>query len=106
MVQLVHSCLVYVCCFSVLQVSAVLQPLVTNDPPPTYFKTDKFTSCFQVQQGLHNKRNMVVHAWSQEHIITVLLGCLWSGQVATDHHRAVAVLAWWQTLLPIVLMVH
>jgi hypothetical protein len=30
------------------QVSTVLQPLVTADPPPTYFKTDKFTSCFQV----------------------------------------------------------
>lgn len=30
------------------QVSTVLQPLVTDDPPPTYFKTDKFTSCFQV----------------------------------------------------------
>jgi hypothetical protein len=47
------SCDVCVCCCSVLQVSTVLQPLVTNDPPPTYFKTDKFTSCFQVQQGLH-----------------------------------------------------
>lgn len=33
------------------QVSTVLQPLVTNDPPPTYFKTDKFTSCFQVGHG-------------------------------------------------------
>lgn len=31
-----------------LQVSTVLQPLVTGDPPPTYFRTDMFTSCFQV----------------------------------------------------------
>ena len=31
-----------------LQVFTVLQPLMTNDPPPTYFKTDMFTNCFQV----------------------------------------------------------
>jgi V-type H+-transporting ATPase subunit a len=29
------------------QVSAVLQRLTTHDPPPTYFKTNKFTECFQ-----------------------------------------------------------
>jgi hypothetical protein len=27
------------------QVSTVLQPLVTGDPPPTYFRTDNFTYC-------------------------------------------------------------
>lgn len=27
----------------------MLQPLVTSDAPPTYFKTDMFTSCFQVR---------------------------------------------------------
>lgn len=30
-----------------LQVSTILQPLVTTDPPPTYHKTTMFTSCFQ-----------------------------------------------------------
>jgi hypothetical protein len=32
-----------------VQVSTVLQPLMTADPPPTYFKTDMFTNCFQVR---------------------------------------------------------
>lgn len=27
--------------------ATILQPLVTNDPPPTYFRTDLFTNCFQ-----------------------------------------------------------
>lgn len=27
------------------QVSTVLQPLVTGDPPPTYYRTDLFTNC-------------------------------------------------------------
>lgn len=40
------------CVGLLLQVSTVLQPLVTNDPPPTYFKTDMFTSCFQVSKKL------------------------------------------------------
>ncbi|KAI8468088.1 MAG: V-type ATPase, V0 complex, 116kDa subunit family [Monoraphidium minutum] len=29
------------------QLPAVLQPLTTSDPPPTYFRTSKFTSAFQ-----------------------------------------------------------
>ncbi|GLC52630.1 hypothetical protein PLESTB_000651000 [Pleodorina starrii] len=29
------------------QVSAILQPLASHENPPTYFKTNKFTSCFQ-----------------------------------------------------------
>lgn len=40
------ACAVPVCW---LQVSTVLQPLMTADPPPTYFKTDMFTTCFQVR---------------------------------------------------------
>lgn len=30
------------------QVATILQPLVTNDMPPTFFKTNKFTDCFQM----------------------------------------------------------
>lgn len=51
-----------------LQVSTVLQPLVTSDPPPTYFKTDKFTNCFQVQQWLHIKHNWWFGS-SQDYVI-------------------------------------
>ncbi|GIL60308.1 hypothetical protein Vafri_14937 [Volvox africanus] len=29
------------------QVGAILQPLASHENPPTYFKTNKFTSCFQ-----------------------------------------------------------
>lgn len=29
------------------QVHTILQPLVTTDPPPTFFKTDMFQTCFQ-----------------------------------------------------------
>lgn len=29
------------------QLTAILQPLVTNEQPPTYYRTNKFTSCFQ-----------------------------------------------------------
>lgn len=30
-----------------LQVGTVFQPLVTYEQPPTYFATNKITSCFQ-----------------------------------------------------------
>lgn len=33
---------------STVQVGTILQPLVTHDPPPTYFRTTKFTACFQM----------------------------------------------------------
>jgi hypothetical protein len=31
------------------QVGAILQPMRTADAPPTYFRTNKFTACFQVR---------------------------------------------------------
>eukprot|EP00879_Flechtneria_rotunda_P014171 GHRR01014808.1.p1 GENE.GHRR01014808.1~~GHRR01014808.1.p1 ORF type:complete len:648 (+),score=178.01 GHRR01014808.1:407-2350(+) len=43
----VHEALRQAAQASATQVSAVLQPLVTGDPPPTFFKTDLFTNCFQ-----------------------------------------------------------
>ncbi len=30
------------------QVHTILQPMVTHDPPPTYFRTDKFTGGFHM----------------------------------------------------------
>ncbi len=30
-----------------VQVDTIFQPLVTYEPPPTYFATNKITSCFQ-----------------------------------------------------------
>lgn len=44
----VHEALRQAAMASSTQVATVLQPLMTKDPPPTYFKTDMFTSCFQV----------------------------------------------------------
>ena len=46
------------CC---MQVSTVLQPVVTNDPPPTYFRTDKFTSCFQVSRLQASQAQPIVY---------------------------------------------
>ncbi|WIA14247.1 hypothetical protein OEZ85_002783 [Tetradesmus obliquus] len=43
----VHEALRQAAQASSTQVSTVLQPLMTADPPPTYFKTDMFTTCFQ-----------------------------------------------------------
>eukprot|EP00878_Enallax_costatus_P038711 GHUV01044147.1.p1 GENE.GHUV01044147.1~~GHUV01044147.1.p1 ORF type:complete len:232 (-),score=59.25 GHUV01044147.1:369-1064(-) len=44
----VHEALRQAAMASSTQLSTVLQPLMTKDPPPTYFKTDLFTNCFQV----------------------------------------------------------
>eukprot|EP00878_Enallax_costatus_P010440 GHUV01010898.1.p1 GENE.GHUV01010898.1~~GHUV01010898.1.p1 ORF type:complete len:788 (+),score=229.98 GHUV01010898.1:234-2597(+) len=43
----VHEALRQAAMASSTQLSTVLQPLMTKDPPPTYFKTDLFTNCFQ-----------------------------------------------------------
>lgn len=48
----VHEALRQAAMASSTQVSTVLQPLMTKDPPPTYFKTDLFTNCFQVGSAL------------------------------------------------------
>jgi len=52
----------------------VLQPLVTNDPPPTYFKTDNFTSCFQVQPNSHSSlsgRRQRTQASLHQHLLLI-----------------------------------
>ena len=36
---------------SAAQVGSILQPLVSHENPPTYFKTNKFTNSFQVRVG-------------------------------------------------------
>ncbi len=35
---------------SAAQVGSILQPLASHENPPTYFRTNKFTSSFQVRR--------------------------------------------------------
>lgn len=41
-----HNYVTLRCCPST-QLSAILQPLATHDAPPTFYRTNKFTGCFQ-----------------------------------------------------------
>jgi hypothetical protein len=59
-----------------LQVSTVLQPLMTADPPPTYFKTDMFTNCFQV--GLR-----------------LVVALLWGGSAGVSCSGSNRPVGWW-----------
>jgi hypothetical protein len=71
-VSLLPPSMLYSNCVKHAQVSTVLQPLVTDDPPPTYFQTDKFTTCFQVRTsrsaslsapGRSHRRRYPVHIY-------------------------------------------